>query len=278
MKTDTRRFTDQQTAAAFSTSWNNLPKGSIYTDEQFEDWFYPIQRPTVEGKTVLELGCGNGSLLLHLLKWRPKLVDGIDLGDSVLSAQKNLAESGFKNWSIHQQDMNSFGSDGYDLVFSIGVIHHLTNPKSGFDAVIRNVKPGGRFHCWVYAREGNRLIILVIDPIRRITSKLPWWLTKYLIAAPLAVIFYLYANILGRNSAGKISARLPLYKYCKWISARGYRFFLHVVFDQLVSPRTVYLERATIESWLKMDQSIDQQSIYIIMRNGNSWKFGGTLI
>ena len=72
MNKKNRQLTDQQTADAFSTSWNSLPKGSVYTMDQFEDWFYPVQKSTVEDKTVLELGCGNGSLMLHLLKWKPK--------------------------------------------------------------------------------------------------------------------------------------------------------------------------------------------------------------
>ena len=72
MNKKNRQLTDQQTADAFSTSWNSLPKGSVYTMDQFEDWFHPVQKSSVEDKTVLELGCGNGSLLLHLLKWKPK--------------------------------------------------------------------------------------------------------------------------------------------------------------------------------------------------------------
>ena len=51
---------DKETADAFATSWNNLPDGSVYTREQIEDWFSPIDKNDVEEKTVLELGCGNG--------------------------------------------------------------------------------------------------------------------------------------------------------------------------------------------------------------------------
>ena len=119
------------------------------------------------------------------------------------------------------------------------------------------------------------MVILLVDPLRRITSKLPWWLTKYFIAVPLAAVFFLYARLLSHGVTGNIFARFPLYEYCKWISSREYKFYRHVVFDQLVTPSTVYLERETIESWLKTDQNIDQSSIYITMRNGNSWKFGG---
>ena len=33
---------DDRNAAAFATSWNNLPAGSVYTREQVEDWFAPL--------------------------------------------------------------------------------------------------------------------------------------------------------------------------------------------------------------------------------------------
>src|SRR5689334_18184521 len=80
---------DKETADAFASSWNNLPHGSVYTFEQMEDWFSPLVKDDVEEKTVLELGCGNGSLLSHLPKWRPHFIEGVDLGDSILSCKKN---------------------------------------------------------------------------------------------------------------------------------------------------------------------------------------------
>ena len=71
---------DSKTAAAFANSWNHLPAGSVYTLAQFEDWLAPLTRADVEGRTVLELGCGNGSLLVHLAGWNPGQLEGIDLG------------------------------------------------------------------------------------------------------------------------------------------------------------------------------------------------------
>jgi hypothetical protein len=67
---------------------------------------------------------------------------------------------------------------------------------------------------------------------------------------------------------------LPLRDYSLWIAERPFRFFRHVAFDQLVTPRTVYLERSVVESWLR-HESVDPSSAYIVFRNGNSWKFGG---
>jgi SAM-dependent methyltransferase len=266
---------DLETASAFATSWNTLPAGSVYTREQFEDWLAPIGRQDVAGRSVLELGCGNGSLMLHFVDWQPARLVGVDLGDSVLSARENLARTGFASYEIVQADLTAVTTPGFDLVYCIGVIHHLQNPRAGFDAVIRNTRPGGRFHCWVYAREGNGLIIALVEPLRKAASKLPWWLTKYIIAAPLAFLFYLYAKTIRLLKRIPGVRRLPLYDYSLWIGKREYAFFRHVAFDQLVTPSTVYLSEKTIRSWLADHPRVKTDCAYVIMRNGNSWKLGG---
>lgn len=265
---------DRQTADAFANSWNNLPSGSVYTRAQFEDWFAPLGRADVQGCTVLELGCGNGSLLFHIAGWDPSHLEGIDLGDSVLSARRNLAMLPNQNWTVTQGDLTGYRGTPRDVVYSIGVLHHLENPASGFDAVVANTRSGGRFHCWVYAREGNTVIVRIVDPIRKIASRLPWWFTKYLIATPLVVPFFFYAKILRIFRNVNWLHRLPLYEYSQWIAEREFAFFRHVAFDQLVTPQTVYLERATIEQWLDEHPRVMPGSTYVIFRNGNSWKFG----
>jgi protein-L-isoaspartate O-methyltransferase len=110
---------DQRTADAFATSWNNLPRGSVYTPAQVADWFAPLGPGEVRGRRVLEMGCGNASLMVHVAGWGPSQLDGIDLGDSVESARANLTASGARNWSVKRADLVSFASDGYDVVYSI---------------------------------------------------------------------------------------------------------------------------------------------------------------
>jgi SAM-dependent methyltransferase len=265
---------DQRTADAFATSWNNLPAGSVYSEKQVADWLAPLDEAAVRGMRVLEMGCGNGSLMVHVLRWGPAQLDGIDLGASVLSAQANLAATGQANWSVRQADLVAFQGPGHDVVYSIGVLHHLKVPHAGFDSVLRNTRPGGRFHCWVYAKEGNGLVIALVEPIRRVASKLPWWLSKYGIATPLVMPYYLYAKLLAALPRWPVLRSLPLYEYSLWIAEREFAFFRHVAFDQIVTPSTVYIDRPTIERWLA-DPRIDPQAAYVVMRNGNSWKFGG---
>jgi len=266
---------DTQTAQAFANSWNNLPRGSVYTQEQFEDWMLPLTQKDIEEKNVLELGCGNGSILSHIAGWNPKNLVGVDLGDSVVSARNNVKD--FSVCTVVQNDLVEYVSDGFDVVYCIGVIHHLKNPKMGLDSVLRNTKSGGRFHVWVYAREGNNVIVYFVDPIRKIVSHLPWWFTKYIVATPLVVPYYIYAKSISFLKNNTLVQKLPLYEYSLWIAKREFGFFRHVAFDQLVTPQTTYISKSTIENWLASYSEIDTNSTYITMRNGNSWKFGGKL-
>jgi len=265
---------DQRTADAFATSWNNLPEGSVYSFEQFEEWFAPITAKDVEGRSVLELGCGGGNLLVHMVRWAPARITGVDLGASVGMAERNMERAASTVHRIVKHDLTTFtGTEGYDLAYCIGVLHHLKEPGVGFDAVLRNTRAGGRFHCWVYAHEGNAVIRWIVDPIRRFASLLPWWATKYFIATPLVVPYFFYAKTLDALR-WPVLRRLPLYEYSLWIAKRGYTFFRHVAFDQLVTPQTAYIHESTVKSWLN-DERVDPSSTYIIFRNGNSWKFGG---
>jgi SAM-dependent methyltransferase len=266
---------DQQTADAFANSWNHLPAGSVYTEEQVADWLAPITPSDIRGRRVLEMGCGNGSLLVHVARWAPAQLDGIDLGAAVESARRNLQASGAEHWNIQQADLETFRSAGYDLVYSIGVLHHLKDPKSGFESVVRNTRAGGRFHCWVYAREGNGLVIGLVDPLRRVASRLPWWFTKYLLAMPLVAPYYVYAKLLKALPRWDWLRSAPLHDYSLWIARREFAFFRHVAFDQLVTPQTAYIDRPTLERWLQENAAVAPESTYITMRNGNSWKFGG---
>lgn len=265
---------DQRTADAFTSSWNNLPIGSVYSKEQFAEWFSPLDKEDVVGKTVLELGCGGGNLMIHLLDWQPAYLTGVDLGESVEMANKNCSGHSNKNWRAVQHDLVTYRGEPVDLAYCIGVLHHLKDPEAGVQSLLENTKPGGNFHGWVYAHEGNAVIRYIVDPIRKIASILPWWFTKYGLATPLVFPYFLYAKFLRLIGFPKFLSFLPLFEYAKWISSRPFSFFRHVAFDQLVTPQTAYMTKKRVESWLA-DPLVEPGSTYLIFRNGNSWKFGG---
>lgn len=266
---------DARTAAAFAESWRRV--GTVYTREQFLDWFAPLTPDDLRGREVLELGFGNGSLLVHVAACQPARVVGIELGDTIEHTRGLVEEVTGAPVTLVRGDLTKADLGLFDVVYCIGVLHHLSDPEEGFRAVLRHTKPGGRFHCWVYAREGNAAILLFVDPLRRIASRAPWWVAKYVLALPLVVPYFVFAKTM--RMAGLSGPRsplrwLPLFDYTRWISERPFSFFHHVATDQLIAPTTHYIPRATVEAWLD-DGSIDRESVYVVFRNRNSWKFGG---
>ena len=265
---------DARTAAAFSDSWLHCFADRPYTREQFEEWIAPLSAADLAGRSICELGCGSGGLLRYAAELATGgRVVGVELGDSIAAAERNLAGSGA---TLERADLVEFARrhpDEFEIVYCIGVLHHLENPRAGFDAVVRATAPGGRLHCWVYGHEGNAVVRWLVDPLRRLTSRLPWWLNKWAVALPLAVPFFVasrLATTLGEGAA----RRLPLGRYLLWIGRREFAFHHHVAFDQLVAPRTRYVRRAEIERWLA-ERAPEVESTYVLSRHGNSWKFGG---
>ena len=128
------------------------------------------------------------------------------------------------------------------------------------------------------AEEGVERAALVCLSILR---DLPWWVTKYFIATPLVAPYFLYAKALawltrgGTGNLARVLRGLPLFDYSMWIAQRGFAFFRHVAFDQLVTPQTRYISRSEVDAWLRANPAVAEGSTYVIMRNGNSWKFGG---
>ena len=269
---------DKSTATAFASSWNNVRAGSVYTEAQFIDWMSPLTRGDLKDADVLELGYGNGSLLVHAAACAPRRLAGVELGDTAEVALENLRGFAITPEFI-KGDLCDVDLGPFDVVYCIGVLHHLKDPKRGFQSLLRHTRPGGRFHAWVYGREGNAVVIALVDPLRRIASRLPWWFTKYLIAGPLVTPYFLWARA-TEGAASKwpglrgLLESFPLYEYTRWIAPREFWFFHHVAFDQLVTPRTRYFREREVRDLLGHPE-VETESIYVIQRNGNSWKFGG---
>lgn len=105
----------------------------------------------LDGKIVLDAGCGSGRLTASIGKSAPGCtVLGIDISDSVYVAQDRSRQ--FSNVHIIRCDLRypPFLPASCDLVWSEGVLHHTPNTFESFKSLSRLVKAGGKFYLWVY--------------------------------------------------------------------------------------------------------------------------------
>ena len=264
---------DFDTAQGFADYFRTLGEGSRYTPEQFRDFFRPLDPAAFRGRRVVELGFGHGSFLWHWGRVGPSRLAGVDLGDAVDAARRKLSDLPEGVLDLRRGDLTRADLGPHDLAFCIGVIHHLRDPREGFLALLRHTAPGGCFHGWVYAKEGNGVALLVVDAVRRVGAKLPWWATKWGSGLAIGSALCVWSRLLRRLPRG-LAERLPAGPYCLSLGPRDFAFFHFLATDVLVARHTVYLDRPTLESWLR-HPDVDPGSVYLIHRNGNSWTFGG---
>jgi SAM-dependent methyltransferase len=260
------------TAQRFGQEWKQFSMLTDKYEEQFLSWIEPVTRDHFPGKTVLDAGCGKGRHILHAKRFGAATVVGVDLSDAVDVAFENVGR--MDGVHIIQADLFAMPLvPAFDYAYSIGVLHHTPDPKRAFQCMVDRVKPGGTVSAWVYGREGNGWIIYVLNPIRRVTSKLPLPITKA-IAFVLACImqaglkaFYLPAE---RNPHLRWLKRiLPYQAYLSSIASYSFKENFSIVFDHLLPEIAFYIPGDAFKTWYA-DARL--QDVVITPRYGNSWR------
>jgi SAM-dependent methyltransferase len=162
-------------AGSFSFEWNRhrktqLDSGtSLESEETFREKT-GLSPEHVAGRLVLDVGCGMGRFTDVVSRWGGRVV-GLDLSLAVEAAQANLG--GRENVRILQADLFRlpFRPASFDIVYSLGVLHHTPDCEKAFRQLVPLVRPGGRLCIWVYGTMGpwERFARLY----RRVTVRLP---------------------------------------------------------------------------------------------------------
>lgn len=131
----------------FNKRWEKHPEPQASLGDMFGKTGWSEE--TFKGKRVLDAGCGCGRYLKHVLELGAAEVVGIDSSPAALrAARRNAPTAELFNCDLMQQ-LPHLGT--FDLVYSLGVLHHCEDPESAFHHVAELVRPGGQLAVWVYA-------------------------------------------------------------------------------------------------------------------------------
>jgi SAM-dependent methyltransferase len=101
---------------------------------------------------IVDIGCGTGQMCLYLAR-ADRVVIGADLTRAALvlgaaAAQRfRLARVQFVGTDLRQPGLKT-GS--FDVVYSSGVLHHTSNPRTSFARLAQLARPGGTIVVGVY--------------------------------------------------------------------------------------------------------------------------------
>ena len=133
-------------AASFGRQWNRY---DVVRPEEDEATFVVktgVPPEQLSGRLVLDAGCGGGRYA-RLVGSHGARVIGVDLSAAVLKAADHCKS--LPNVAIVQADLLELplADSAFDLVYSIGVLHHTPDPRRAFREIARKVKPGGHWRC-----------------------------------------------------------------------------------------------------------------------------------
>ncbi|MBF0260947.1 MAG: class I SAM-dependent methyltransferase [Magnetococcales bacterium] len=172
-----------QTIRDFSEKWDNFQTNEGYhaSVEWSQEKLGPLinLRADLPGKRVAEIGSGSGRLIGQLCECGASFVLALEPSSGGFQALKENT----KAWSDRITYLNERGDKlpadaDLDIIFSIGVLHHIPDPRPVVDAAWRALRPGGRMIIWLYGYEGNRAYLCFTLPLRWLTVRMPHaWLT-----------------------------------------------------------------------------------------------------
>lgn len=252
---------DKGSTDRFGYEWTKYSEIIEDYEDQFLKWAAPFKKEDFKNKKVLDGGCGTGRNSYWPLQYGAKFVEGFDFDKGTVGvAKKNLRK--FKNCKISYNSLYEIEYDEeFDIAFSIGVIHHLEKPKEAVKNLVKATKSGGKTFIWVYGYEGNEWIVKYINPIRKITSKLPVWMVS-LLANAFSIPLYIYVRLIPQR-----------HPYMGQISKFRFWHLHSIVFDQLIPKIANYWKK---EEALELFAGLDVKDVKAHRVNNNSWTVVGT--
>jgi 2-polyprenyl-3-methyl-5-hydroxy-6-metoxy-1,4-benzoquinol methylase len=149
------RFVDaQQYAASFGFQWHRYQKTQLDNDQLRESERHFLAKTALrpadlKGKLVLDVGCGMGRFAEVATRWGARVI-GVDLSAAAEVAAKNLAD---REFTAFQADVFAlpFAPESFDVIYSIGVLHHTPDCEAAVKALDKYLKPGGLLVVWLYS-------------------------------------------------------------------------------------------------------------------------------
>jgi tetratricopeptide (TPR) repeat protein len=119
----------------------------------------------VEAPNILIAGCGTGQHSIGTgTRFKGSKVLAIDLSLSSLGyAKRKTEELGIQNIDYMQADILDLGKLGrqFDIVESVGVLHHMDDPFAGWRVLTDCLKSGGLMRIGLYSKLARQLIVQI---------------------------------------------------------------------------------------------------------------------
>jgi SAM-dependent methyltransferase len=262
-----------RTYLSFGFEWKSFSVQLPAYEQNFLWYLEPVGDQTLDGRVVLDAGCGMGRHTHHLLA-RGAQVVALDASPAVEVAFANNASA---RALFLQADLLHLPleNETFDLACCLGVLHHVDNATRGVQELVRVLRPGGWLVVYLYhdvseTSAARQVLLWLVTQARRVTTRMPLSLLRgvaFGLAVALWVGYVLPCKLLVRVPA--ISERiraLPLGQYVDY----PFRVLWNDQFDRFSAPLERRYRR---DSVLGLLRDAGLQDIRIL--GGYGWRAAG---
>lgn len=267
-----RSGAEARTLESFGYEWNSFHMIQPEDEEFWRRYFADVNLEELRGCIAVDIGCGKGRYTRFTARHVKGMI-ALDGSDAVRSAVKNLQDQ--RNSLVIKAAIESMplASSSFGLVSCLGVLHHLEDPRAGFDRIVDLMAPGGILLLYLYSRPskpGLRAGALAMARFFRLVSvRIPhrWLRTMSFFIALLLYACFVVPGRIGRLCRINRFMWLPLAFYY----GKPLRSLWLDTFDRLSAPiehRYIWPE---LKSWFTsaglIVQSVREESgLFIVAR------------
>lgn len=247
---------DKNTVESFGEEWaafDTFNENEIYNAG--DNYFDLLPEEILNENTLaLDVGCGTGRWSYYLSK-KVGRIECIDPSKAVLSASKLLATKDNVRISQASVDNIPFADNTFDLVFSLGVLHHVPDTRGAVMKCVEKVKQNGYILLYLYYNLENRGAVFktlfhMSNSLRRLVSKLPSKI-KIAVCDVLAIFIYMPFVTISRmlirlNVSSEIIHRIPL----SWYADKTFNIIRNDSLDRFGTPLEQRFSKAQISEML----------------------------
>jgi SAM-dependent methyltransferase len=240
----------RRTQDSFGYEWTHFSDWKDSGETNFAQYFGDLELIGLKDADVLDAGCGMGRHARQIAPHARRVV-AMDFSRAIEQAAQNTASMG-NVWCI-QGDVTQppLADETFDFVYSLGVLHHLSDTSAAARSLVAKVKPGGRFRLYLYWRRSGIAggILKGVAAVRRLTTHLPFSLLKplcwVLSVALFAFVVVPYRLLSAFGFSGH--QRWPLALYARY----PFRVLYNDQFDRFSAPIEQRWTRSEVEHLLR---------------------------
>ena len=115
---------------------------------------YALIRPTVRGKSVLELATGTGAIACHLAD-SASHIEATDASPDIIAQAAHVGGCANVNFCVQDMFHLPYGDGSFDVVIVANALHIVPEPEKALSEIERVLKPNGVMIAPTFTHAGN---------------------------------------------------------------------------------------------------------------------------